>query len=236
MKVPWIIHAGTAAQGLPLLGALLTRRRLSTVRRWLLTWSAFLVASNLLALTLSLQNLNNHWLNYVATPIAHGMVLWAFSYWQLSPVASLSFRLLVPLLALTWTGIVVALENPRTFSLLAEPFAGLLVLGGAIYTLVTRALREPGRLGRQDWLWVALGLALYAGSAVALPPTAHVLLARSPGLVVRAYEVKAVFVIVAFLAIARGVTCPIPASPSGGSSSRGFSRWRSSSPASLRPW
>src|SRR3989304_5564472 len=147
MQIPWVVHCAAAAPGLPLVAAAFLRPRLTPPRNWLLAWCGLLIAANGLALFLSLQNVNNHWLNYVATPIAHGMGLWAFSYWQVSPVASLSFRLLVPLLALTWTGIVVALENPRTFSLLAEPFAGLLVLGGAIYTLVTRALREPGRLG-----------------------------------------------------------------------------------------
>lgn len=185
---------------------------------------------------LGMQNRNNHWVNYVATPISGGLALWALSHWQKSSLAALSVRLLVPLLGITWVGIVVRFENTKTFSLLAEPFAGLLILGAAIYTLISRAFAETGNLLKQDWLWVALGMALYSGVAVALPPTSYWLLARHPELVVKAYEVKSGIEILALLLISRGMLCPIPVLPSGGFLSRASSRSPLSSSASSSRW
>jgi len=219
------------ASAAPLVAAGLSRR-LTPARRWVLWWSAVQVAGNLAAMLTARQGLNNHWLSYLLPPIAAGIALRTLSQWQLSPVATLWFRLMIPLLAVTWIVIVILFENTQTFSLLAEPFAGLLVMGAAIYTLVSRAFGESSNVLQQDWLWIATGLALYSGAAIALPPTAHWLLATHPELVVKAYEVKAVLEIVAFLAIARGMTCPIPESGSGGSSSRASSRSPSSSSAS----
>ncbi|HEV8613840.1 MAG TPA: hypothetical protein VGQ73_10015 [Gemmatimonadales bacterium] len=231
MKVPWIIHAGAAAQVLPVAAAGVWRRRLSAPRRWILGWCGFLMATTLVVLWLARHNRNNHWLTYLSTPIAGGIALWSLSLWQTSAVAKLAFRLLVPLLGVTWAALLL-IENTKTFSLVAEPFAGLLVLGGAIYTLVTNTFRETGTLHQFDWLWIGLGLALYSGLGVALPPTAHWLLARHPELVVSAYKVRAWFEIAAFLAIARGMTCPIAATQSGGSFSPASSRLRSPLPVS----
>ncbi|MGQ0703987.1 MAG: hypothetical protein ACT4PM_12715 [Gemmatimonadales bacterium] len=236
MKIPWMVYAESVSQAFPLFVGLTRLSRLTPPRRWILAWCALPLASSALTLLLALQNRNNHWVGYVATPIEYAMVLWVLSYWQRTAVAFLAFRLLIPFFGLTWVGIVLALENPRTFSLLAEPFGGLLLLAGAVYTLLSNALRESDRLVRQDWAWVGAGICLFAGSAIALPPAAHILLSRSPELVVRAYEVKAVFRIVAFLAIAWGVMCPILAWRSGGFSSRASSRWRSYSLASSRRW
>jgi hypothetical protein len=235
VQLPWIIYADMVATAAPLAAAGIHRRRLTAARRCMLWWSAFLVAANTVTVLLGMRNMNNHWLNYLITPVGAGLALWALSLWQTSPLATLCFRLLIPLLGVTWIAIVLLLENTRTFSLLAEPFAGLLVLGGAIYTLVSRASREPGNMFQQDWLWVGGGLALYSGVAIALPPTAHWLLVSHPELVVKAYEVKSLLEIVAFLLIARGMFCPTPASPFGGFSSRASSRsWWSSSDSSSR--
>jgi hypothetical protein len=231
MKVPWIVYAGAVAQALPLAAVVARRRALGSPRRWILGWSALLVATSLTSLWFAKQNRNNHWLIYLTTPILASIVLWALSLWQTSAVARLAFRLLVPLLGLTWAALLLV-EDTRTFSLVAEPFAGLLVMGAAIYTLVTRTFRDTGTLYQFDWLWIALGLALYSGLDVALPPTAHWLLALHPELVVSAYKVRAGFQIVAFALIARGMTCPIAATQSGGSFSLASSRLRSSLPVS----
>jgi hypothetical protein len=229
------MHAATTAHAFPLFAAAMRRQLLVPVRRWVVAWSVLYLATNIFALILALQSVNNHWLNYIATPVAAGLALWTLSLWQTSQVAALSLRLLVPLLGITWVGMVVLVEDTLTFSLLAEPFAGLLVLSAAIYTLVSKVFQERGDLLRQDWLWVGLGLAVYSAAAIALPPAANWLIARHPELVVKAYEAKALFEIVALLAIARGVTCPIPESRSGGFLSRASSPSPSSSSASSSP-
>ena len=195
-------------------------------------WSAFTVGLNLLALFLATRSINNHWVSYVTLPVASALALWALSTWQLSSLSALAMRLAVPLLWITWIGIVLRFENTKTFSLLAEPFAGLLVMAATIYTLIVRAFAETGNLLGQDWFWIVLGLTLVSALAVALPPTSYWLLARHPELVVKAYQVKSAIEIVALLLIARGMLCPIPAMPFGGSFSRGSSPSPSSLPAS----
>ena len=236
MRAPWILYADLVATAFPLASGLLARRRLTPGRRWIVVWSGLFVVANLGALFLGMMGRNNHWITYVVTPIAGVLALLAFSTWQTSAIARLAMRLAIPLLAITWVGIVVVLENTKTFSLVAEPFAGLLILAASIYTLISRAFAEPGNLFRQDWFWIAVGMALYSGMAVALPPTAHWLLARHPELVAKAYQVKAAAEILALVLIARGVLCPIPATPFGGSSLPGRSRSASSSSDSSRPW
>lgn len=202
----------------------------------MLWWSAFLAAANTVTVLLGMRNINNHWLNYLATPIAGALVLWGLSHWQKSSLAMLAMRLAVPLLGITWVAIVIRFENTKTFSLLAEPFAGLLILAAAIYTLTSRAFAETGNLFQQDWFWIAIGMAVYSGVAVALPPTSHWLLERHPELVIKAYEVRAAIEILALLLISRGMLCPTPAMPFGGSFSQGSSPSPSSSSASSSRW
>jgi len=232
MRAPWILYADMVSAGAPLFVAVFQRARSTAARRTMVVWSALLLVSNALALALALGSHNNHWLQYIVTPLAGMLALLALSYWQLSPVVRLWFCLLIPLLAIAWVTLVVLVEDTQTFSLVAESFAALLVLGAATYTLVLRSIRERGSLFQQDWLWIGMGLAVYSGVAIALPPVAHWLLTKSRTLVTRAYEAKAVFESVAQLAIARGVLCPTPAFRSGGSSSRASSRSPSSSSAS----
>lgn len=227
-----LTYVGAFAPALPLAAAIVRRPALTPVRKWILVWCAFVIVANAVSLYFALESVNNHWLNYVATPVSWMLALWSLSWCQKSQLAAMWVRLLVPLLAVTWVGIVFAIESLQTFSLIAEPFAGLLVLGSAIYTLASRAVSERESLVRQDWLWIAAGLAIESGAAVALPPMAHWLISKHPTLVIRAYEIRGIFSAVALSAIARGVTCPTSPLKSGGSSSRASSRSPSSSSAS----
>lgn len=236
MKSPWILYVDGVATTLPLLSGVVARRRLSPARRWIVGWSGVTIALNVVALALAMQGKNNHWLGYLLLPVAGALLLWGLSCWQRSALASLAMRLAIPLLLVTWAGLVLRFEDTRTFSLVAEPFAGLLIMAAAIYTLVSRGINERGRFGAQDWFWISAGLVLYAGLTVALPPASYWLLTRHPELVIRAYELKAAIETVALLLISRGMFCPTPARPSGGSSSREPSRSRSSSSDSSRPW
>jgi hypothetical protein len=217
VKIPGIVYISVAALALPLSAGAFGSRRLTPARKWILVWCAFLLTANLGMLVLAHQRRNNHWLPYIVIPIAGGVVLWALSLWQTSSISRLCLRLLVPVLLVSWVGIVITVENTETFSLLADPVAGLLVLGGAIYTLASRALRETGSLLEKDWLWIGVGLVLFWGTAVALPPMSHWLVGKNPEVVVKAYEVKALIEIVALLAITRGILCPIEEAESRGS-------------------
>jgi hypothetical protein len=206
VKIPWLVYAGAGSHAFPLIVAAIRRPSLGPARKWVLWWCAFLVAASAITLVLALQDRNNHWLRYLGTPAATALALWALAWWQLTPLATLAVRLLIPLVLVVWVPIVLIIEDTQTFSLLAEPFAALVILAAAIYTLAARALRETGSMTSQDWLWVTLGMAVYYGAVVALPPTSYWLLERHPQLVVRAYQVNAVVEMLAFLAIGWGMT------------------------------
>lgn len=208
MRVPWLAYAGSIAQLFPLVAATIRRGWLSAARKWIAGWCAFLLASDLLVLLLALQGRNNHWVTYVATPIEVGLVLWAVSRWQVSRFTAQAIRLMIPILWMAWVAMVALVESTQTFSLLAQPIEGLFVVGAVFWTLVIRAVREPSPLREQDWLWMGIGAAIYFGGAVALPPASYLLLAESPNLVIRAYEVRGALNVVAFILIARGFLCP----------------------------
>jgi hypothetical protein len=216
VKIPWIVYAGAGSHALPLLVAAARRAALGPARTWVLVWCGFLVAMSGLSLFLALKGLNNHWLHYVVTPIAAGLVLWALAWWQPAPWPRLAIRLLIPLICLAWLPIVLLIEDTQTFSQLGEPFVGLVIMSAAIYTLVARALRETQSVSSQDWFWIAVGIAIYHGVVVALQPASLKLLGRHPHLVVRALQVKALVEILAFLAISWGIVRPGSLLRSGG--------------------
>ena len=161
-------------------------------------------------LALALADRNNHWMTYVTTPVEVGAVLWAVSHWQVLPLSARILQTAIPGSWVGWILMVLFVENVRTFSLVAQPVLGLFVMGAAIWTMASRTAREPGPLRNQDWLWISMGVAIYFGGAVALPPASYLLVPKSPALVVRAYEVRGALNILAFLLIARGVLCPKP--------------------------
>jgi hypothetical protein len=130
------------------------------------------------------------------------------SFWQTGDVARLTFRLAIVPFLLVWAVLTVTMEDMSSFSRIATPMASLVGLGTAAFTLVTRSMGADEAPHCRDWLWVSGGMALYFGTAAALAPLSALLIAGAPHLVLRAYELKSVLDVFAFLAIARGVTCP----------------------------
>lgn len=231
---PWLLYLGAASVAFPPLAVLLLRRRPNGAAAWILAWSVLLVSQEAVGTWLAGRGINNHWLSYVAMPADGGFVLWALSLWQTRSAPRRAMRIAIPIYLVAWALFVAAFENTRTFSTAAQPLASLFVLAAAAYTLVARSLEEAEGLTRQDWFWTCGGLALYFGSASTLGPLA-LLLGGDRELFFRAYELKSVVDVVAFLAIARGITCRTQVRPSGVSSSPASSPSAlSSSPSALR--
>jgi len=231
---PWLFYLGAASIAIPPLAVLLLRRRPSGAAAWILAWSVLLATEEAAAMWLASRGINNHWLDYTAMPAAGALMLWALSLWQTRPTPRLAMRVAIPIYLAIWTLFVAAFENTRTFSTSALPLASVLGLAAAAYTLVARSLDEAEGLARQDWFWTCGGLALYFGSASMLGPLAT-LLGGNHALLESALELKSVVDVVAFLAIARGITCRTQAKPSGACSSPASSPSASSSlPSALR--
>lgn len=208
MKFPLLLHISALSEAFPLVAAAAARRPVRGVRAWVLAWSTLLVVESGVQLWLALRGIHNVWLSYVFSPVANATVLWALSCWQASDVARLTMRLaIVPLLAV-WAVLTLAFEDTSSFSRAADPVAYLVGLFAAAFTLIGRSRVSTGDLLRQDWFWVSAGMALYLGTFSMVGPLSALLVGSDPALMMKAYEFEAVLSIVAFLAIARGMTCP----------------------------
>jgi len=208
MRVPWLFFPGAVAQAIPLAAAIVARRPMRGARPWVLAWCVLLVLVDATALWVGREGRSNIILFDLVTPIGGALVLWALSFWQSGELARLTFRLAIIPFVAVWGALTIAFDEASSFSRVADPMASLVGLGAAAFTLVARSRASEGPLHHSDWFWVSGGMALYFGTAAALSPLSALLVRQAPDLVIRAYEVKSVLDVLAFLAIARGVTCP----------------------------
>ena len=216
-RYPLVLYAAMASQVLPVLAGLRHRGRLPPARVWAIAWCASLLISDAALIWLRGESgTNNRWSQIVAVPVQNAIMLWTLSLWQRDGVSRLAFRIAIPLFLVAVFSLVPALRDRGTFDTVAQPFQGLLLLAAALYTLVSNAVRDPGRVTKQDWFWVTFGASLYYGLRVALPPFAAILMQSHVELVRLAYLVQAWADIAVFLLIARGIWCPLPQARSGG--------------------
>jgi hypothetical protein len=191
-----------------LVAAVVARRPLRGARVWILAWCAILVTADATSLWLGRHNVSNLVVFNLLSPACLAIVLWALSDWQHAELPRLTLRLaIIPFLA-AWGVLTFALEDTSSFSRVADPLTSLVGLGAAAFTLVAKSHRAGGSLLRQDWFWVSGGMVLYFGTAAMLQPLSALLVGNAPQLVIRAYEIKSVLDVFAFLLIARGVVCP----------------------------
>jgi hypothetical protein len=216
--VPAVLYAATLAQALPLLAAVGYARRLPPARRWVAVWCLALLAGDAAQLWFRTGGTNNLWLTYIVVPLHNAIMLWTLSLWQEDPVSRLAFRVAIPLDLLALVALIPAVQSAAMFNQFTWPFQALVLLTGSLYTLVTRAIREPERVTSQDWFWITLGTSLYFAFRMALPPFVELMLPTNSELTRLAYVVSAWADIIAYILIARGMVCPLPQARSGGSS------------------
>lgn len=216
-RIPLVLHAAALSQALPVVAGLRYGRRLPPPRVWTIAWCLALIITDAIQLWLRGSTGNNNlWLRAASAPIQNAIMLWTLSLWQRQPVSRLAFRIAIPIFLFTLLALVPTVKETGTFDTVTGPFQALLLLAGALYTLVSNAAHDPGGVTRHDWFWVTLGASLYFGLRVALPPFATMLVASHPELVRLAYLLQAWSDIAAFLLIARGIWCPLPQARSGG--------------------
>lgn len=208
MRIPLLLYLWGLSEGAPLVAAAAARRPLRGARAWVLAWAALLLAESAIVYVLAMRGVHNLWLTYLFTPVSGAMVLWALSHWQRSEIARLTMRLAIAPFVAVLVALTVFFENTSSFSRAALPLSSLVGLYAAAYTLVARARVSTGDLLQQDWFWVSAGMALYLGTFSTVGPLSALLVGSDPVLMNWAYQFEAVLVIIAFLAIARGMTCP----------------------------
>jgi len=177
-----------------------------------------LVAGDLAQLWFRGGGTNNLWVQYIVVPLHNAIMLWTLSLWQEDPVSRLAFRVAIPLDLLALLALIPAVQSAATFNQFTWPFQALVLLAGSLFTLVTRAIREPERVTSRDWFWITLGTSLFFAFRMALPPFVELMLTTNRELTRLAYVVSAWADIVAYILIARGMVCPLPQARSGGSS------------------
>ncbi len=209
MRTPVLLYLAALFDAAPLVAAAAVRRPVRGARAWVLVWCALLVAEGGIEIWLSIHRIHNLWLVYFFTPVTGATLLWALSCWQASEVARLTMRLAIVPFLVVWAVLTLSFENTSSFSRAADPLASLVGLFAAACTLVGRARAATGELLRQDWFWVSAGVALYLGTFSMIGPLSALLVGSDPILMLQAYQVGAVLSIVGFLAIARGMTCPV---------------------------
>ena len=215
-RIPLVLYAASLSQTIPVVAGLRHRYRLPRARLFTIAWCLALLVGDAVQLWLRGPGKNNLWLDAAIVPVDNAIMLWTLSLWQRHAVPRLAFRIAIPVFLVAVLALVPTIKETAAFDLVAGPFQSLLLLAGALYTLVTNAASDPGRVTRYDWFWVTIGASLYYGLRVALPPFAAILIGTHPELVRLAYLLQAWADIAVFLLIARGIWCPLPQARSGG--------------------
>ena len=216
-RTPLVLYVAALSQVLPPLAGIRYRSRLPAARRWTIVWFLALIAGDALQLWLrGSSRSNNLWLTAISSPLQNAIMLWTLSLWQQHPLSRLAFRFAIPVLLVALVVIAATMDATDAFNRFTGPFQALLLLAGALFTLVNNAVRDPEGVTKHDWFWITLGISLYFGLRVALPPFTAILLPTHPELVRLAYFVQAWTDIASSLLIARGILCPLPPARSGG--------------------
>jgi hypothetical protein len=172
----------------------------------------------------------NLWLNYVVPPFTCVLGLWAMAARHPHSFGKTAIRTAAPLQLIISVVLILTIEDPNNFSLVVGPLGALLLLLAASWTFLSLGLADTGGLARRDWFWIVAGVMLYAATTTALEPVSWYLrFAGRFDLLAAVYYARAGVNILAFLAVAGGLLCPIPPTSSGGSSSPPFSLLGSSS-------
>ena len=208
MRIPLLIYLGAAAEAAPLAAAAVVRRPQPGARGWVLGWTGVLVCADALQLYLALHGERNLWVGYGVT-VAGALLLWGFAYWQAGETARLTLRMATVLFVMAWVVLTLAFDNVSNLSRAGNPMANTVCLVASVWTLLSRSFRSRGDLLAQDWFWVSAGVALYFALWSAMDLMRALLFGHDMLLMSRLQEVGFAVNIVAFLAIARGVTCRV---------------------------
>lgn len=207
-----IIGSAISAQLLPVLAVGALERPVPRARYWIAIWAMIFFVSDLTQLLItSVTRESNLWYFLIANPIEDAALLMAFSYWQLRPVLRLTFRLAIPLLAIATLAIALAFGEVNTFKANSSPFRLLLITAAVAHTLVARTAVEQERIWDRDWLWTSLGVLLYYAANVVVDPVSAMIYPQSASLAVLVYVIKAVFDLLAYIMVWKGMRCPVEA-------------------------
>lgn len=190
-------------------------------RRWAAIACLLNVAGDILNYVLAKAGFNNLWVGYISTPLSSAFILLALTAWQTSTAARRLMLAAIPGYLGMWAVAIAFMEDLRQFSNVAFPVHSLFLLACCVWTLLRMALEDhPFPFARSDWFWVGGGFAMLIGTAAAAEPLLGIFVARDQiDQAMAVVNFRSGFQLLSLIAITTGMLCPVPAVPSGPSSS-----------------
>jgi hypothetical protein len=150
---------------------------------------------------------NNYVVGYFTIPLIAAAYLLALAEWQVTYLERVMFRVGFGLFAGTYIVLATFFESVTHFGQYSHTLYALVLLSAALWTLGRRSFEQAEGLALEtDWFWAALGLAVYAAATASTAALGNILMARGRvDLFMKVWNLRAAFVILAFLAISWGV-------------------------------
>lgn len=209
--IAWIPDAAIATEVVALVAALSVPRPRPQAIHLLAVYFAVSLVEDAAASYWAAHFGNNLWLEYFESPLNALLVLWSFVSWQRSDIARMALRIAAILYAFACLILLLTVEHPTQFGTYSYPIQSLLILGVALYTLVTKARTTDEPLAGQDWFWICVGWCIGHLFTVVLFPVINALLLAGEidklrliyGIRVIAYGIGILFIATGFVMAGR---------------------------------
>ena len=201
-----IIYVAIWSQALPGIAYMLTSRR-STAGAFVVLGGMVAVFANIIGETVGRVYGSNLVVGYLVIPFTAGAYILALAAYQVRYVERLTLRIGLGLFVLIYVLLVGFFEDFAHFGQYSHTLYSFVLLVAALWTLGRRTLTQEDALALDtDWFWIGFGLAMYGAATAATAAIGNILMARDRvDLFVKAWDVRAALVILAFLAITWGV-------------------------------
>lgn len=201
-----IIAVAIWAQALPAAAYAGTRRR-SRAAAFVGLGGLITVLANLVGVTVGRLTGNNLVVGYISIPFTAGAYILALAEFQATYLERVMFRICLGLFVGIYLLLVTFFEDITHFGQYSHTLYSFVLLVAALWTLGRRTLTQEDALALDtDWFWIGFGMAMYGAATAATAAIGNILMARDRiDLFVKAWDLRAALVILAFLAITWGV-------------------------------
>lgn len=200
------LNVAVYSQAIPAVALLFSRRR-TLPAQFAVLGGLLTLLSTSIGNVVARQYGTNYIVGYVAIPLIASAYMLALAEWQTTYLERLTFRIGLGLFAVIYVVLVTFFEDVAHLGQFSHTLTSFALLIASLWTLGRRSLEQDDGLAIDtDWFWVAFGLAIYSAATSATAAIGNILMARDRvDLFVKAWNVRAFFVILAFLSISWGV-------------------------------
>lgn len=201
-----ILVVAIYVQALPALAYVVSRHR-TLPKGFLVVGGLLTLLSTVIGTAIARRYGNNYVVGYFSIPLIAAAYMLALAEWQVTYLERVTFRIGLGMFALIYVVLVTFFEDVTHFGQFSHTLYSFALLVAALWTLGRRSLEQDEGLAIDtDWFWAAFGLAIYGAATAATAAIGNILMARDRvDLFVKAWNLRACFVILAFLSISWGV-------------------------------